>query len=144
MSTKFSATAPRFTEEADRREQESLSPAERKEILNDVQGTAAVDSAVVETPELRAKAVAKMEEELTRIPEHEKQEYMLALEICPELVTLETDPLRFLRSEDFHAKVRIAHTFIPSILYASESGTYYLRYKALTFPSSLFIIFFLL
>jgi uncharacterized protein (UPF0335 family) len=107
MSATFSATAPRFTEEAERLEEEGLSSAERKEILTDVQGTAADDSAVVETQELRAKAVAEMEEELSRIPEQEKREYMQALELCPGLVTLETDSLRFLRCEDFHAKVRI-------------------------------------
>jgi hypothetical protein len=48
MST-FSITSPRFTEEADRQEEDSLSPAERAEIQNDVFGTATDDSAVVES-----------------------------------------------------------------------------------------------
>jgi hypothetical protein len=107
MST-FSITAPRFTEEADRQEQESLSPAERAQIQNDVFGTAA-DSAAEETPAVRAQAVAEMEEELARIAAHDKREYAQALEVCPQLFgkEAEADPLRFLRCEDFHAKVRI-------------------------------------
>jgi hypothetical protein len=106
----FSITSPRFTEEADRQEQESLSPAERAEIQNDVFGTAA-DSAVVETPVLRVQAVVEMEEELARIPAHDKRDYVHALEVCPELFSqgAEADPLRFLRCEDFHGKVRICY-----------------------------------
>jgi hypothetical protein len=104
----FSITAPCFTEEADRQEQEDLSPAERAEIQNDVFGTEA-DSTVVETPALRVQAVVEMEEELVRIPANEKREYMQALAICPELFRqgAEADPLRFLRCEDFHVKVQI-------------------------------------
>jgi hypothetical protein len=108
MST-FSITAPRFTEEADRQEQEGLSPAERAEMQSDVFGTATDDSAVVETPALRDQAVGEMEEELARIPAHDKREYAQALEVCPELFSQgsEADPLRFLRCEDFHGKVRM-------------------------------------
>jgi hypothetical protein len=106
----FSITSPRFTEEADRQEQESLSPAERAEIQNDVFGKAA-DSAVVETPLLRVQAVVEMEEELARIPAHDKRDYVHALEVCPEhfFQGAEADPLRFLRCEDFHGKVRICY-----------------------------------
>jgi hypothetical protein len=105
----FSITSPRFTEEADRQEQESLSPAERAEIQSDVFGTAIDDSAVVETPALIVQAVVEMEEELASIPAHDKREYAQALEVCPELFSqgAEADPLRFLRCEDFDAKVRI-------------------------------------
>jgi hypothetical protein len=108
MST-FSITAPRFTEEADRQEQEGLSHAERAEIQSDVFGTATDDSAVAETPALIVQALGEMEEELARIPAHDKREYAQALEVCPELFSqgAEADPLLFLRCEAFHGKVRI-------------------------------------
>jgi hypothetical protein len=106
MPTTFSITAPRFTEEDDRQEQESLAPAERAEIQKDMFG-AATDSDVVETSAIRVQAVAEMEEELERIPAHDKREYAQALEVCPELFRrgAEADPLLFLRCEDFHVKV---------------------------------------
>jgi hypothetical protein len=105
----FSITAPCFTEEADRQEQEDLSPAERTEIQNDVFGTEADDSSVVETPALRVQAVLEMQEELARIPADDKREYAQALGVCPELFIqgAEADPLRFLRCEGFHVKVSI-------------------------------------
>jgi hypothetical protein len=108
MST-FSITAPRFTEEAERQEQEGLSHAERAEIRRDMFGTATDDSAVVETSALIVQAVGEMEEELARIPAHDKREYTQASEVCPELFSqgAEADPLRFLRCEDFDAKVRM-------------------------------------
>jgi hypothetical protein len=108
MST-FSITSPRFTEEADHQEQESLSTAERAQIQKDMFGAAADDSAVVETPALRVQAVAEMEEELALIPANDKREYAQALEVCAELFSqgMEADPLRFLRCEDFHVKVQI-------------------------------------
>jgi hypothetical protein len=112
MST-FSISSPRFTDEADCQEREGLSPAERVEIRNDAFGTAA-DSSVVETPAERVRAIlVDMEEELTRIPAHDKREYEQALEVCPELFGqgAEADRLRFLRCEDFDAKVRIFFTY---------------------------------
>jgi hypothetical protein len=106
--TTFSVTSPCFTEEADRQEREGLSHAERVEIKNDMFGTVP-ESAVVETPALRIQAVVEMDEKLARIPAHGTRDYMHALEVCPELFRpgAEADPLRFLRCEDFHAKVRI-------------------------------------
>jgi hypothetical protein len=106
MPTTFSITAPRFTEEDDRREEESLAPAERAKFQNDIFGTAE-DSDVVETSAIRVQAVAEMEEELERIPAHDKREYAQALEVCPELFRqgAEADPLLFLRCEDFQVKV---------------------------------------
>jgi hypothetical protein len=105
----FSITSPRFTEEADRQEQANLSPAEQAKIKNDVFGTAIDDSAVVETSDLIVLGLGEMEEELARIPAHDKREYAQALEVCPELFSqgAEADPLRFLRCEDFDTKVRI-------------------------------------
>jgi hypothetical protein len=107
MST-FSITSPRFTEEADRQEEDSLSPAERAEIQNDVFGTATDDSAVVETPALRDQAVVEMEEEVACFPANDKRDYTHAMEVFPELFRqgAEADALRFLRCEDFHVKVR--------------------------------------
>jgi hypothetical protein len=109
MST-YSITSPRFTEQDDRQEQESLAPAERAEIQNDMFGTAA-DSDVVDTLAIRVQAALEMEEELARIPARDKREYAQALEVCPELFRqeAEADPLLFLRCEDFHAQVRILY-----------------------------------
>jgi hypothetical protein len=85
-----------------------LSLADLIKIQKDMFG-AATDSDVVETSAIRVQAVAEMEEELVRIPAHDKREYAQALEVCPELFSrgAEADPLRFLRCEDFHGKVRI-------------------------------------
>jgi hypothetical protein len=108
--TTFSMTSPCFTEKADREEQEGLSHAERAEIQNDVFGTSTDDSTVlVETPALRIQSVVEMDEQLARIPAHDKRDYTHALEVCSELFSqgAEADPLRFLRCEDFDAKVRI-------------------------------------
>jgi hypothetical protein len=112
MST-YSITAPRFTEDDDRQEQESLAPAELAEIKNDMFGTAA-DSTVAETPAIRIQAALEMEKELARIPAHDKREYTQALEVCPELFRqeAEADPFLFLRCEDFHAQVRSTDTLL--------------------------------
>jgi hypothetical protein len=80
-------------------------------------GTAA-DSDVLETSAVRVQAVADMEEELARIPAHDKREYTQALEVCPELFRqgAEVDTLLFLRCEDFHAKVHTIFVILTSCI----------------------------
>jgi hypothetical protein len=68
----------------------------------------ATDSAVVETPVLRAQAVAEVEEELAHIHAHDKRVYAHALEVRPKLFSRgRSGPLTLLCCKDFHGKVRI-------------------------------------
>jgi hypothetical protein len=112
--TTVSITAPRFTDEQDREEEANLSPEERAQIKSDIYGTDEETSVVEESPEVRAQAIAEMQNELDQIPAHEKQDYMQALEVCPELVERETRSILFLRREGFHAKVRAVVTVVTS------------------------------
>jgi hypothetical protein len=58
----------------------------------------------VETPELIARKRVEFEDELKRVPDHEKICLMQAEEKCPELLT-DDFKLMFLRCEVFQAKV---------------------------------------
>lgn len=49
------------------------------------------------------RALDDLEMRLALIPEHEKEEYIEALEKCPGLVLTESDPIRFLRFTNFNA-----------------------------------------
>jgi hypothetical protein len=54
-----------------------------------------------ETPEMRQRGLAQFEEALQGVSD--KREYLRAIELAPELVRTESDPLRFLRCENYDA-----------------------------------------
>jgi len=91
-----SLTAPRFTEEDERRELANQSLAEQEEIERDVFGHES--GFVKDTDLMKAEGTAKLEEAIEMIPAAEKQNYLRALELCPDLVQSESEPVRFLRA----------------------------------------------
>ena len=108
MLSAFSYTAPRFTEEQEQKERESLTEEEENVVSSDVFG---VDAVIEETEELVIHSLAQFEEELATLPDEDKQGYSQALEECPLIVEQESAPIRFLRAEDYDAKraaVRLA------------------------------------
>jgi CRAL/TRIO domain len=97
----ISYTAPLFTEDQEKREKESSTEEEIREVAKDVFG---VEALIDETEELLATSLAQFAEELVAIHDEEKESYALALEKCPLVVEQETAPLRFLRADDYDAK----------------------------------------
>lgn len=98
----FSFSAPRFTEEDEIRELAAMTDAEREEIKQDLYGT---HVEIEETSEIRENSLREMQVCLEEISEREKEVYMEACTVCPELVRTESAPIRFLRSENYHPEV---------------------------------------
>ena len=57
---------------------------------------------VHEEPEMRRLAVKHLEEAIELIPEKDKVDYLRAKRECPHLFETESDPIRFLRCENFN------------------------------------------
>lgn len=104
MAQAFSFSAPRFTEEDEIRELAAMTDAEREEVRQDLYGT---HTELEETDELRENSLEQMQQCLDGIPEGEKEVYLEACQVCPELVRTESAPIRFLRSENYQAEVRM-------------------------------------
>lgn len=98
----ISYTAPTFSEKDLIEERLSLSSEQRAQIDEVLLGTRPVQR---ETDELRVDGLQVMRESLEQLDIKEKESYLQALRECPELVESETDPLIFLRSEDYDGKV---------------------------------------
>ena len=96
-------------------EKAKLSQDEKNWIHNDVYGTSlpvespdlAITFAnnIVETREYLESQVEIMMQEMEYMPFEAKKEYMEALERCPDLVQYETNPIRFLRTENYIPRV---------------------------------------
>ena len=99
----FSFTAPQFTEKQQEEERRGLSKEEHERIEADAYGTALE---IEETEELLEKSLSEFKEHLEALSDYDKTDYQEALKRCPELVEKESDPIRFLRCEEFEAKVR--------------------------------------
>ena len=100
----FSFSAPRFTEQDEIRELAAMTDAEREEVKNDLYGT---HVEIEETQELRERSLQQVQHCLEDMPETEKQVYLEACQVCPKLVNTESAPIRFLRSENYQAEVRV-------------------------------------
>ena len=98
----FSFSAPRFTEEDEIRELAAMTDAEREEVRQDLYGT---HTEMEETDELREALLEKIQQVLDEIPDDEKRGYLEACRSCPELVSTESAPIRFLRSENYQPEV---------------------------------------
>jgi hypothetical protein len=105
----FSITSPRITEDDERKERESLTPEEIDELEHDIHGTG---FDIVETDDMRLQAVVQLDEAISMIPDTDKVAYLRALELCPELVRMESEPIRFLRSENYNPWVSIFPQYI--------------------------------
>lgn len=106
MAQAFSFSAPRFTEEDEIRELAAMTDAEREEVRHDLYGT---HVEVEETSELVETSLAQMQACLEEIPQEEKEVYLEACRVCPELVETESAPIRFLRSENYDPAVSFVH-----------------------------------
>ena len=106
MST-FSITSPRFTEEDNQRELASLTPQELQAIEEDVCGSGT--DPLNESEDMKVEGVVQLDEAIDLIPLNEKQAYARALEVCPELVKKESDPVAFLRADNFNSWVSECH-----------------------------------
>jgi hypothetical protein len=98
----ISFTAPQFTAEDQQREQESLTDADRTAIQEKLLGWMALRR---ETPQFLEKGVQQLEHALSEIPMTQKEAYQRALERAPEVVQDETNPVAFLRAEDYQPEV---------------------------------------
>lgn len=98
----FSFTAPLISPEDEKREQESLSPETRKEIQDQIYGREN-NSIFEETSELLTEKLLQFHQALDKIPD--KRDYVDALRQAPFLVETESNPIKFLRCEQFNASV---------------------------------------
>lgn len=94
----FSFTAPCITPEEERIERQGLTQAELEEIDRDLFGT---DCDVGEDASLVADCIAAMHQVIEGMDDDEKDAYLTALEISPLLVETESNPIKFLRCEQF-------------------------------------------
>jgi hypothetical protein len=97
----ISITARVFTEEDERAERESMSPEELEEVRNDIHGINTFE----ETPEMVQNGPCELQLALDDIHEEEKEVYLEAMMLCPELVQRESNHLLFLRSEYYNVWV---------------------------------------
>ena len=97
----ISITAPVFTEEDERAERESMSPEEWEEVRNDIHGI----NTFKETPEMVQNGPYELQLALDDIHEEEKEVFLEATMLCPELVERESNYLMFLRAEYFNVWV---------------------------------------
>lgn len=96
----FSISAPICTVEEHQQELELLSKEERREIEENVTGTARF----IETPSMKEAGLVEFQHELDLIPTEQKEAYLEAVRRCPLLVETETSPVKFLRCEHYNAK----------------------------------------
>ena len=105
-----SLTAPCFTKQNEQEERESLSPEEAKYLQSEITG---IDDTFIldyETTHDIEHCVKEVEQYIDdNVGGVQKKEYLQALDKCPELVEKETNPIMFLRSENYNIEVRSIH-----------------------------------
>ena len=106
-----SMTAPCFTPQEEQEERDSLSNEEadylQKEILGD-NDTFIVDFESNNDVTICIQELKQyIDESISMI---DKKEYLHAIQVCPHLVETETNPILFLRSENYNIKVRTARS----------------------------------
>ena len=94
--TTISFTALQFSFDDLQKEMKSLSKEEANSIALQRKG---LNELFNETDEMRERALDQIEEALEGI--EDKEDYLRALKQCPELVKTESDPILFLRCEEF-------------------------------------------
>ena len=102
MIVSFSATAPQFLPEHERVERDQLSFDEKKQIEDDIRG---IETVFEETEEMRSEGKRRLLDALEAIPPCKKIAYLEARKRCSDLVDKESDLVKFLRCEDYDAKV---------------------------------------
>ena len=99
----FSFSAPVITEEDEQVERDNLTEEERQTVYDDLHGSGV--HRIQETEDMRAQGLVEMEQHLTSVPQEKKRDYLEAMKRCPDLVEEESNPLLFLRTDDYDAKV---------------------------------------
>jgi hypothetical protein len=94
----LSITAPLFTADDERLERETLTPEEIDAANQDILGTFSFE----ETDEMKVHGPVELQKALDEIPHEEKEAYLEALERVPHLVQTESNPILFLRSENYN------------------------------------------
>lgn len=105
----FSFTAPHVTPEQEREEEASLSDEMRRKIHNDLYGFEQVQHPNPKEgrPGTADESLVGLYEAIEMLPMQQKKEYMEALKQAPNLVQTESDPIMFLRCENFNYEVRV-------------------------------------
>ena len=98
----FSFTAPFISEEEERAEREAFTEDENQELHHDLYGGHEED--LPETDEMIKSSVALSRQRLEEIPDNEKEEYLEALQLAPELVERESPALSYLRYTRYDAR----------------------------------------
>lgn len=104
----MSFTAPQFSMEDEQLERESISEQEREALRLDLYGYAALQR---ETPDFLQERLAALQDYLQQnddIPDSKKMVYEQALQECPDVVREESNPLFFLRAENYDAEAAAA------------------------------------
>lgn len=97
----FSYTAPMFTKEQEDSERTTATEEEKEAASKDIYGDETIDETASMVSDA---ALALFMQEMEAIPDDEKKGYLLALERCPLIIEQESDPVRFLRTEDYDAQ----------------------------------------
>ena len=99
----FSLTAPRITDEEDLKEAESLDAVEAAAVERDLRGqiSGLEEPGLVETESIRIQGMQELANAIEMLPETAKAAYLHALVVSPDVVERETNPLDFLRLEDW-------------------------------------------
>ena len=98
----FSFTAPHITKEQEKEEYSNFDEEERADIQRDLYGTDTPTTfAEDERPEILPESMTLLQEALEAIPQHEKVDYLQALERVPHLVARESPGESFLRAMQF-------------------------------------------
>ena len=113
-----SLTAPCFTKQNEQEERESLSPEEAKYLQSEITG---IDDTFIfdyEATHDIEHCVKEVEQYIASdtISAMQKKEYLQALDKCPNLVENETNPIMFLRSENYNIEVRSINTLCQSLI----------------------------
>jgi hypothetical protein len=93
-------TAPIVTPEDEQAEREALTEKESQKLHEEIYGS---EVEIEETDTMLEKASLLLQEALNEIPDAAKQAYLEALERAPLLVERESDPISFLRCENYDA-----------------------------------------
>lgn len=103
----FSLTAPRFTEEQDKKEHQDLDSVEAAALERDLygifRGKEGPDGWMItdEIETTRIQGLAQLDEAVDMLPTSAKADYLRALATAPDVVEKETNPLEFLRVEEW-------------------------------------------
>jgi hypothetical protein len=99
MIFSLSATAPQFLPEHEKQERSLLSEEERQQVSDDIHGNVYYE----ETEFMRCNGTRLLKEALDMIDVLQKSAYLEACQLVPELVQRESNPVGFLRCEQYNA-----------------------------------------